>query len=189
MTLEKPTCGPGQVQRLVRPLGRSPCATTTRQLFEPRTAKPQLFARSIACRGVATLRLAAQAHSQAERHSSPARPGSQPAYQTRRELRETNNVAGSGAAPGSASGAFPVRDHDTPTLRATHGGVTTLRPFSAPRGVATLLLAARGRLHGRTTQLTCPAALAISLYDAQGATGIKPRGRVRCSAWFGLGRR
>ena len=73
-----------------------------------------------------------------------------------------------------------------PVLRATHREAATLRATnraprsrnSSPRGL--------GREHGRTTQLTCPAATPVSSRDAQGAVRNKPRGRVRCSAWFGL---
>lgn len=41
-------------------------------------------------------------------------------------------------------------------------------------------------LCGRTIKLTGPAATPAAERDAQGATGNRQRGRVRCSAWFGV---
>jgi hypothetical protein len=41
-------------------------------------------------------------------------------------------------------------------------------------------------IKGLTNKLTGPAATPVSLTDTQDAVQKKRRGRVRCSAWFGL---
>ena len=132
-------------------------------------------------RGSPAVRCAA-AGSHAERPSSPARPRHQHAARTRRRLSQTADVAGSGAAPGSASLRCAPRPeptapspHDARRVCGVRAGGACRQPRAgrdhqrhqpapvAPsRRAPDLTHYATADSLRRTTKLTCPAATPVA---------------------------